>query len=307
MARIASPVLPARADPPLVRLAPAVFVALWSTGFIAAKFGAPVAGPFSLLALRMVLVVPLLAGLAAALKAPWPRGRQAIHAMVAGALIHGVYLGGIFYAVKHGLPAGLSGLVVGLQPILTALFARAMLGERLGRTKALGLALGLVGLALVFLPKLAGAGLSGPDGAAATLDPSVMSIAFGAVAAIAFGTVYTKWAGGGAALVPGTALQFVGAAVVVIPLAAAEGFAYVPSLQLAVVTAWLVLVLSIGAVLIMLWLMRRGAVSSVASLFYLVPPTTAVFAWIAFGETLAPIQIAGTVLVVVAVRLATRG
>lgn len=305
MARTASPVVLARADPPLVRLAPAVFVALWSTGFIAAKFGAPVAGPFSLLALRMVLVVPLLAGLAVALKAPWPRGWPVIHAMVAGALIHGVYLGGIFYAVKHGLPAGLSGLVVGLQPILTALFARAMLGERLGRTKTLGLALGLVGLGLVFLPKLTGAGLGAGPGA--TLDPVVMLIAFGAVAAIAFGTVYTKWAGGGAALVPGTALQFVGAAVVVTPLAAAEGFAYVPSLQLALVTAWLVVVLSIGAVLIMLWLMRRGAVSSVASLFYLVPPTTAVFAWIAFGETLAPIQIAGTVLVVVAVRLATRG
>ncbi|WP_246329237.1 DMT family transporter [Chthonobacter rhizosphaerae] len=297
MAETASPVLTVSKDPPLVRAAPLVFVALWSTGFIAAKFGAPVAGPFSLLALRMALVVPILAGLSLLLGAEWPRGRAAVHAMVAGALIHGVYLGGIFWAVKHGLPAGLSGLVVGLQPVLTALFARLLLGERLTGAHLAGLVLGLAGIALVLAPKLTGID---------SVDPVVAAVALGAVAAIAFGTVYSKRTGAGGALVPGTALQFVGAALVVVPMAASEGFAYVPSMQLALVTGWLVLVLSIGAVLLMLWLMRRGAVSSVATLFYLVPPTTAFFAWIAFGETLQPVQIVGTVLVVAAVRVATR-
>ena len=245
----------------------------------------------------MVLVVPLLAGLAAVLRAPWPRGRALADALLAGALIHGVYLGGIFYAVKHGLPAGLAGLVIGLQPVFTALFARWLLGEALTGRHIIGLLLGTFGVALVFWPKRTGLG---------GLDPVVAVIAILAVAAIAFGTVYSKRTGAEVALVPGTAVQFVGAALVVVPMAATEGFAYVPSLQLALVTGWLVLVLSIGAVLLMLWMMRRGAVSSVAALFFLVPPTTAFFAWIAFGETLQPVQIAGTLLVMAAVRVATR-
>lgn len=274
---------------PILRLAPVAFVLMWSTGFIAAKFGAPVAGPFSLLALRFVFVVPLLSGFALATGRPWPGLRGAGHSMVAGALIHGIYLGGIFYAVKHGLPAGLAGLVVGLQPAMTAVFARIVLSERLAPLHLAGLVSGLVGVALVLAPKLGGLD---------ALTPGVIAISLGAVAAIALGTVYQKRFAVGADLATGTALQFVGASIVAIPLAAAEGFSYVPSLQLALVVGWLVCVLSIGAVILLLFMMRHGAVSKVASLFYLVPPTTAALAWLLFGETMSAVQLAGVAVVI---------
>jgi drug/metabolite transporter (DMT)-like permease len=199
--------------------------------------------------------------------------------------------------VKHGLPAGVSGLVVGLQPILTALFAAAILGERIGRAHIAGLLLGIAGVGMVLAPKLG------------TLDgfsPVVAAVALAAVAAIALGTVLSKRTGGGTDLVTGTAMQFVGAAIVLGPLAASEGFSYVPSLQLALVVAWLVLVLSIGAVLLLLLMVRHGAVSRVATLFYLVPPTTAVFAYLLFGETLSTMQLVGTAAVVAAVLVANR-
>lgn len=278
----------------LLKLVPGIFVVLWSTGFIAAKYAAPVSGPFSLLALRFFLVVPVLALAARLLDRPWPPPRLAIHGMISGALIHGLYLGGIFFAVKHGLPAGFAGLVVGLQPILTAFFAFALIGEKIRAPQWLGLGLGLVGVALVVWPKLGG-----------EIAPVTILIAIGAVGSIALGTVYNKKNAASIDLVTGTALQFIGASVVTIPLATLEGFHYIPSLQLALVVAWLVLVLSIGAVMLLLMMVKKGAVSTVAALFYLVPPVTALFAYVLFDERLLPIQIAGTALVVVAVKLAT--
>lgn len=285
------------AEPPFLKVAPAIFVALWSTGFIAAKYGAPVAGPFSLLAIRFLFVIPILSLAATVLRRRWPDLRTALHAMVAGALIHGLYLGGIFWAVKHGLPAGFAGLVVGLQPVLTAFFARLLLKERVTGGHVAGLVLGLAGVALVLWPKL-----TGFDG----LAPAVIAVALGAVAAISLGTVYAKRYVSDCDLVTGTALQFVGASVVGIPMAAAEGFSTVPSLQLALVIAWLVLMLSIGAVMLLLAMMRHGAASRVATLFYLVPPTTLGFAYVLFGETLGAIQLVGTAMVVAAVLVATR-
>jgi len=297
-AALAAPAVATDAEPPFLKVAPAVFVALWSTGFIAAKYGAPVAGPFSLLAIRFLFVIPILALAATVLKRRWPDARTAVHAMVAGGLIHGLYLGGIFWAVKHGLPAGFAGLVVGLQPVLTAFFARALIGERVTAAHVGGLALGLVGVALVLWPKL-----TGFDG----LSPVVVAVALGAVAAISLGTVYAKRFASGSDLVTGTALQFVGASVIGIPMAVAEGFSYVPSLQLALVIAWLVLMLSIGAVMLLLAMMRHGAASRVATLFYLVPPTTLGFAYLLFDETLGAVQLVGTALVVAAVLVATHG
>lgn len=291
------PIAASPLEPPLLKVAPVLFVLMWSTGFIGAKYGAPVAGPFSLLALRFVIVLPILGIAALLLKRAFPAPRIALDAMLAGGLIHGVYLGGIFWAIAHGLPAGLSGLVVGLQPIMTALFARLLLGERIGTGQIVGLTLGILGVALVLGPKL---------GATDGFSPGVVAVAVGAVAAIALGTVYSKRTAAGTDLVTGTALQFVGASLVLAPLAWIEGFSYVPSLQLALVLGWLVLVLSIGAVMLLLLMMRHGAVSKVATLFYLVPPTTAGFAWILFGETLTPIQILGTAVVVGAVFVATR-
>lgn len=282
--------------PPILRVAPALFVVMWSTGFIGAKYAAPVAGPFSLLFLRFLLVLPILLAVAVLLRRPWPGARHASAAMVSGALIHGLYLGGIFWAVSHGLPAGVSGLIVGLQPILTALFAVALLGERIGRGHLAGLALGIAGVTAILWPKL---GLTG-------FEPGVVAVALAAVASIALGTVLSKRTGGDVDLVTGTTLQFVGAAAVLLPAAALEGFRYVPSLQLALVLAWLVLVLSIGAVMLLLAMVRHGAVSKVATLFYLVPPTTAAFAFVLFDETLSAVQLVGTAAVVGAVLVATR-
>jgi drug/metabolite transporter (DMT)-like permease len=256
-------------EPPILKVAPLLFVVMWSTGFIGAKYGAPVAGPFSLLLLRFAFVLPILALVAALWRRPWPAARVAVQTMVAGAFIHGAYLGGIFYAVSRGLPAGIAGMIVGLQPILTALFARLLLGERIGPAHVLALGLGLAGVTAILWPQLSGTG---------ALDPVVVVVALVAVSAIAFGTVWSKRTGGGVDLVTGTALQFVGAALVLAPAAVLEGFHYVPSLQLVLVVAWLVLVLSIGAVMLLLLMVRHGAVSKVATLFYLVPPTTAGFA-----------------------------
>jgi drug/metabolite transporter (DMT)-like permease len=284
-------------EPPILKVAPLLFVLMWSTGFIGAKYGVPVAGPFSLLFLRFILVLPILGLVAFAMGQSWPGARAAFHAMVAGALIHGCYLGGIFHAIGQGLPAGVSGLVVGLQPVLTALFAFALIGERIGRGHIVGLALGIAGVAAILWPKL-----DAVDG----FSPTTAAVALGAVVAIALGTVYAKRTGGGADLVTGTALQFVGATIVLAPVAALEGFNYVPSLQLVAVVGWLVLVLSIGAVLLLLLMVRHGAVSRVATLFYLVPPTTAGMAWLLFGETLELIQLIGTAAVVAAVFVAGR-
>lgn len=283
---------------PLARIAPAVFVVLWSTGFITAKFAAPVAGPFSLLTLRFALVVPILAAAVMLLGRPWPTAPQVLRAILAGMLIHGVYLGGIFLAVEHGLPAGVSGLVVGLQPILTAFFAAGLVGERVGLRHGVALVVGFAGVVLILAPKIG------------TIDgfPAWTGIvALGAVASIALGTVWQKRGGTGGDLVATTALQFVGATLVVLPGAVYEGFDYVWSLQLLAVVSWLVFVLSIGAVMLLLAMVRAGAVARVATLFYLVPPVTAFFAFLLFGETLTLVQLAGTVLVVTAVMVATRG
>lgn len=284
-------------EPPILRVAPFLFVVMWSTGFIGAKYGAPVAGPFSLLFVRFAFVLPILGAVALLGRRPWPTGRAAVDAMVAGAFIHGFYLGGIFYAVSHGLPAGVAGMIVGLQPILTALFARLVLGERIGIAHVAALLLGIGGVAAILWPQLATAG---------GVSPTVAAVALGAVAAIAFGTVWSKRTAAGSDLVTSTAMQFVGAALVLTPFAYVEGFHYVPSLQLALVVAWLVLILSIGAVLLLLLMVRHGAVSKVATLFYLVPPTTAGFAYVLFGETLTVGQLVGTAAVVAAVLVATR-
>ncbi len=294
----AAPAIAAHAEPPILKVAPLLFVVMWSTGFIAAKYGAPVGGPFSLLFLRFAFVLPILGLAAVLLSRPWPGLRPAIDTMVAGALIHGAYLGGMFYAIQHGLPAGVSGMMVGLQPILTALFARVILGERIGPAHLAGLVLGVGGVAAILWPKL---------GAVDGFSAPVAAIALAAVASIALGTVWSKRTGGGTDLVTATALQFVGAALVLAPAAAAEGFSYVPSLQLALVLAWLVLVLSIGAVMLLLLMVRHGAVSRVATLFYLVPPMTAAFAWLLFGETLTVVQLLGTAAVVAAVLVAQKG
>lgn len=277
---------------------PAIFVLLWSTGFIGARYAMPHAEPFTFLSLRYALALLILGAVVLLMRAPWPGWRPAAHAMIAGSLIHGVYLGGVFFAVRHGLNAGIAALIVGLQPVLTTILAASFLGERVRPRHLAGLALGLVGVALVILPKLDGSG----DYRLLTLGPVVLS-----AIAISAGSVWQKRFVGGVDLRTGTALQYFGALVPTLILAAStETMVLDWTGELVFALVWLVFVLSIGAVFLMLYLIREGAVSSVASLMYLVPGVTAVTAWLLFGETLSPIQLVGLVIAGVGVAAATR-
>ncbi|WP_427024294.1 DMT family transporter [Aureimonas ureilytica] len=284
----------------LLPLFPVLFVLLWSTGFVGARYAMPHAEPFTFLALRFALALLVLLPVALVLlrgKGPLPL-RPLAHSAFAGCLIHGVYLGGVFYAVRHGLPAGIAALVAGLQPFLTALIAWVAIGERLTRRHALGLAIGLGGVALVVAPKLG----TGAAFGAQTLLPAL----FGVVA-IALGTVWQKRFVTGLDLRVGAAAQYAGAFVPSILMAlASETMRIDWTLELVLSLLWLVLALSIGAVMLLLVLIRNGSVSSVASLFYLVPSVTACMAFVLFGEQLTPIQLVGIAVAAAGVWLATR-
>lgn len=284
---------------PWARLAPPLFVLLWSTGFIGARLGLPYAEPLTFLALRFGLVTALLATAALAARAPWPR-RPADwgHLAVAGLLMHGVYLGGVFVAIGLGLEAGLSALIVSLQPILVAAAAGLFLGERVRPRAWAGLALGLAGVVLVLARKLGG-------GAGGTLGAVLACVA--ALAGITAGTLYQKRFGAAHDLRAGNAVQFAAATLFCLALALAfetmrvrwtAGFAFA--------LLWLVLVLSLGAISLLYLLLRRGAASRVASLFFLTPPTTALIAWPLFGERLGPVELLGMAVAVAGVALASR-
>src|SRR5579863_6873003 len=277
---------------------PSVFVVLWSTGFIGAKFGVPYAGPATFLTLRFVIVATILGAVALLTRAPWPRrGAELCHVIVAGLLLQGVYLGGVFAAIAQGVEAGVSALIVGVQPLLTAALAGVFLGERVTARQWSGLALGLVGVALVVANKI--------GGAAGT--PLGYGLAVLALFGITVGTVYQKRFCSTVDLRSGNAIQF--AVCVPVFLAFAWRFetmqvAWTPRFLFAL--AWLCLVLSIGAISLLYLLIRRGAAARVASLFYLVPPCTAVMAFALFGETLDLAALAGMALVVLAVWLVNR-
>lgn len=277
---------------------PALFVLLWSTGFIGARLGLPHAGPLTFLALRFGLAAGLLALVALATRAPWPRRPTEIgHYAVAGLLVHGVYLGGVFVGISLGVEAGVSALIVGLQPLLTAALAGALLGERVARRQWAGLALGLLGVALVLARKLG----QGPGDAAGALA------CVAALLGITAGTLYQKRHGAGMDLHTGGVVQYAAAGVAT-ALAALllEDTSVEWAGEFAFALLWLVLVLSLGAVSLLYVLIRRGAASRVASLFFLVPPCTALIAWPLFGETLGPVALVGMALTAAGVVLASR-
>ena len=282
-----------------VRFAPALFVFLWSTGFIGAKLGLPHADPLAFLLVRFACVVALLTILAAVLRRPWPSSpRQAGHVAVAGMLLHGGYLAGVFGAIKAGMGSGTVALIVGLQPLATAAIAGPLLGEAVGRRQWLGLALGFGGVALVLSGQAQFSGIR----------PAALGLALLALASISAGTIYQKRHGVGMDPWTGSALQFIAAALVLAPFALAFGsfrIDWTPRFVFAL--AWLVLVLSIAAVGLMYWLIRRSAATGFASLFYLVPAVTALLAYLLFGERLDTLSIAGMVICAVGVVLANRG
>ena len=288
------------ADPAQVRpwgaaFFPALFVLLWSTGFIAAKYGLPHAPPFTFLLLRFLLVTLLMLALSVATRAPWPRARSDYaHVAVAALLVHGLYLGGVFVALDGGMPAGTSAMLVGLQPILTVFLASLWLHERVGPRQWAGLVLGLIGVWLVIRHKVDFSG--GHNG----LLPSAI-----ALAGISVGALYQKRHAGHVDLRTGAVIQFAACAAVYAPLALVfdvRPVQWVPAFAFAL--GWSVVVLSVGAISLLYWLLRHGAASGVARLFYLVPPVTAVMSWLLFGETLDALAIAGMVMIAAGVMLA---
>ncbi|MBO6717405.1 MAG: DMT family transporter [Rhizobiaceae bacterium] len=285
--------------PDIARLVPAIFVALWATGFIGARYAMPWAEPFAFLAVRFLLTILLLAVIALPLRARMISRRAAFDSAIAGALMHGVYLGGVFWAIDNGMPAGLAALVIGLQPLITAVAAGPVLGETVLPRHWAGLAVGFVGVALVLSPKLAGV-----DGG---VTPANIAACVVAVIGMTAGTIWQKRSGGATDLVTGTAWQYAGGLIPVAILAyLLETGSYTLNGELIFAMLWLVLVLSVGAIFLLMYLIRHGAMSRVASLFYLVPAVTALLAWVLFGETLSAIQLAGMAIAAAGVWLASQ-
>lgn len=274
---------------------PGLFVVLWSTGFIGAKLGLPYAEPMTFLALRFAIVAALLLALCWLARAPWPKHRREIlHIAVAGLLLHGVYLGGVFASIFHGVEAGVSALIVGIQPLLTAALAGRVLGERVSILQWFGLVLGLCGVALVVGDKLA-AGIG---------TPFAMSLSVLALLGITAGTLYQKKFCGRMDLRSGNVIQFGAASLATFLLALAfETRQIVWSGEFVFAMAWLCLVLSLGAITLLYILIRRGAAARVSSLFYMVPPCTALVAYFLFDETLSYLALAGMGLVAAGVAL----
>jgi len=274
---------------------PLLFVVLWSTGFIAAKYGLPYAPPFSFLILRCLGAILLLSPVVLLTGAPWPRGRIA-HVAVAGLLLQAGYLGGVWSAIKIGMPAGLSALIVGMQPILTAI-AAPLIGERVTRRQWLGLLLGLAGVALVVAARI---NLSG-------LSPLAIGFCLLALLSITAGTMYQKHFCPRFDLRTGTIVQFSATVLVMLPLAMLlEDFG--PRLanvhwtpQFVGALLWSILALSIGAIFLLFRLISRSDATKVTSLLYLTPPTTAVMAWLMFGEKLGALGLAGMAVAVLGV------
>lgn len=279
------------------RAYPLLFVFLWSTGFIGAKFGLPYAEPLSFLLTRYGLVIALMLLIALAMRAPWPKDRaQWLHIGVSGVLVHALYLGGVFVAIKQGLPAGVTALVVGMQPLLTACGAGWLLGEKVSARQWGGLALVFVGVTLVVSGKFGDAEL-GP-----MLWPALV-----ALLAITAGTLYQKRFCARFDLRTGSVIQFVPTAIVTgIAVALFEDYRIEWTGDFLFALGWLVLVLSLGAISLLNLLIRSGSAVNVASLFYLTPPTTALIAWAVFGETLAPVAVLGMAVAVAGVYLVAR-
>ncbi|HEX2940900.1 MAG TPA: DMT family transporter [Rhodopila sp.] len=277
---------------------PALFVVLWSTGFLGARMGLPHAGPLTFLTLRYILAATLLLLAALVTRAPWPRRMADVgHYAVTGLMVHATYLGGVFVGISLGLQAGVSALIVGLQPLLTAALARVFLGERVAPRQWAGLSLGLIGVALVLARKL-GQGSGDVMGVLACVA---------ALFGITIGTLYQKRYCGGMDLRTGSIIQFTAAGLLTAPLALwFEGWRVAWTGEFVFALLWLVVVLSLGAVSLLYVLIRRGAASQVASLFFLVPPCTALIAWMLFGERLGPLALVGMALTAIGVALASR-
>jgi drug/metabolite transporter (DMT)-like permease len=283
----------------LGRLAPVAFILLWSSGWVAAEFGAMVSGPLTFLVIRFAVAILFFAAIALVSGARWPSRRgELAHTLFSGLLLHGGYLGPVWWAIGQGVPAGISGIIAGLQPLLTALAAPYVLGERLSAPQRVGLVLGFLGVSLAVLPKLAHAGSGG-----IAWFPVFVNV-LGMVSVTA-GTIYQKRYLQKVDIRVVATLQYVAALFAILPFAfLLETFHVEFGWQFVAVLAWSVLGTSVAAILLLLYLLSHGQVSRVASLVYLVPPLAAMQAFLFLGEELTLLTIAGTAIVVVGVYLA---
>jgi drug/metabolite transporter (DMT)-like permease len=288
-----NPMKPRTLEDLAVFAAPAVFVVLWSSGFIGTKLGLPYAEPMTYLSLRMIAVLVVLALLVLIARPAWPGRAGVLHNAVAGLLMQALYLGGVFVAIDHGLPAGLAALIVSLQPVITSTLANRWLGEKVAPHQWAGLMLGLAGVFLVVQGKTGG-------------DTSLLGwiAIFIALVGITLGTLYQKRFAGGVDWRWGLLVQY-GVAGALFASGAwlfeTRVVQWTPEFILAL--GWLVFVLSLGAIWLLYFMIRHAAATRVVSLFYLTPPTTALMAWALFDERLQPLALVGMALCVAGVFL----
>ncbi len=282
----------------LQKFAPLLFVLLWSTGFVGAKYGLPYADPFIFLSVRVLIAALLLFALVRLMKLPINIGKSGIsRSFLIGFFLHACYLGGVFYSISQGMPAGVAAVVTSLQPVLVSIFAVRILGEKLLPRQVAGLLLGLAGVFLVLGP---------------TLDSQIPAVAIVAIIVALIGstsaTLLQKKFGSNIPLVAGTAYQYLFSGVVLGAIAIGSGnLEIIWNLKFTAAFIWLVLVLSVGAILLLLWLLNTGSAASVSSLFYLVPPATAIEAFFLFGEKVNTQGFLGIGITALGVWLVIRG
>jgi len=285
------------AAPPWLPLAPFAFIVIWASGYVVAKAAAPHAEPLSFLVVRYAGVIVLMAVLAWLARAAWPARRAEVaHLALAGVAIQAIYLGGVWVAVKQGMPAGVAALIVNLQPVLTAVAGRA-LGEQVRPRQWLGLVLGFAGVSLVVSNKMSGAGLGWASVLLAVL----------ALLSMTAGTLYQKRFIPRFDLRTGQVVQFAASLAVTLPMALAfESFRIEWNVPVLAALLWSIVVLSGGGISLLFLMIRHGAATEVTSYMYLVPAVTAVMAWAMFDERLGAVAVTGMVVTIAGVALVVR-
>jgi len=272
------------------------FIFLWASAFVAAKLGLSDAGPFSMLAIRFVIVAFIFASIVILFRAKWPKKNQILHIGLVGILLHGFYLGGVFFSITKGTAAGTSSLIVSLHPVLTCILATLIIKEEIKVDKWIGIVLGFIGVVIVVWPRLGGE---------LPLIGFVSCII--ALIAISFGTIIQKKYLENMDILGGNTVQAVFAAIFFsILLIFFEPFKFNPSKELIISMTWLILLVSLGAISILMLLIRRGEMSSTASLFFLAPPVSAILGYLVFKEELNASGIVGFIVACTGVWLVNR-
>ena len=281
----------------MATLAPGVFVLLWSTGFIVARYGTKDAGPLTFLAIRTAVAAGVLFVLSRLTREPRLSQDQVCTQWIVGAGIHAMYLGGVFVAIDHGLPSGVSALIAALHPVVTTVLGRLLLGEELSQRRIVGVFLGCVGVVAVVIER------GGASDGISSVALMAMAIA---VFGMSGGTLIQRRSAVGVPLLAGTAWQYVATTVILgVGAIAVEGWDFTVTTRSMLSLTWAVGVLSLAAILIMLWLLHRQAASQVSSLFFLTPALSTVEGAILFSEKLGALSVAGLVVAVIGVWLAT--